>query len=146
MEVRSELDSVTTPRPYWKCLMYAPSSRAFKVPPRVEHSRGACAFGRNSIRSRQKKWPACVDLQASKKSKGLQEQQSHTYSIMRNPPHPSDIPLFYWVWNELPRTVWPELESREAGNTLNLREKKSNRRAEFAKAWSWTLCRASRTS
>src|SRR5579863_6834654 len=36
MEVRSEFDSVTTPRPYWKCLMYAPSSRAFKVPPRVE--------------------------------------------------------------------------------------------------------------
>jgi hypothetical protein len=33
--------------------------------------------GRNSAGSSPKKWPASVDLQASKKSKGLQEQQSH---------------------------------------------------------------------
>jgi hypothetical protein len=33
--------------------------------------------GRKSAGSSPKKWPASVDLQASKKSKGLQEQQTH---------------------------------------------------------------------
>jgi hypothetical protein len=39
----------------------------------------------------QKKWPASVALQASKKSKGLQEQQSQPYSNTLRPQRPSDI-------------------------------------------------------
>src|SRR6266851_4886042 len=62
--------------------MYAPSSSAFKVPPRVEHTCRDWALGRNLTHPCPKKLPASVDLQASKKSKGLQEQQSHCDSNM----------------------------------------------------------------
>jgi hypothetical protein len=43
--------------------------------------------GRNSAGSSPKKWPASVDLQASKKSKGLQEQQSHLHHFNMAPVH-----------------------------------------------------------
>ena len=40
IEVRSLSDSVITPRPYWKCLMYCPSGSAFNEAPKTD---GACA-------------------------------------------------------------------------------------------------------
>jgi hypothetical protein len=48
--------------------------------------------GRNSPEPSPKKWPASVDLQASKKTKGLQEQQSQRHSNMPSPPYPNNIP------------------------------------------------------
>src|ERR1700681_2813281 len=86
MEVRSEFDSVTTPRPYWKCLMYAPSSRAFKG----SSWRGTHLDGGQPHRWVPKKEPASVNLQASKKSKGLQEQQSQAHF---NTPLPSSLTI-----------------------------------------------------
>src|SRR6202046_4136674 len=40
IEVRSLSDSVITPRPYWKCLMYCPSGSAFNGAPKTD---AACA-------------------------------------------------------------------------------------------------------
>src|ERR1700683_4561019 len=37
MEVRSWSDSVITPKPYWKCLIYCPSGRAFNRAPRPKN-------------------------------------------------------------------------------------------------------------
>src|SRR6476646_2530824 len=85
MEVRSELDSVTTPRPYWKCLMYAPSSRAFK---------GSSWRGTHLDEGQPHRWvpkkSLQMNLQASKKSKRLQEQQSQAYF---NTPLPSSLTI-----------------------------------------------------
>src|SRR6202041_420771 len=36
IEVRWLSDSVTTPKPYWKCLMYCPSASAFNGAPRIK--------------------------------------------------------------------------------------------------------------
>jgi len=36
IQLLSASDSVTTPRPYWKCLKYAPSWRAFIKPPETQ--------------------------------------------------------------------------------------------------------------
>jgi hypothetical protein len=92
-----------------------------------------------------KKWPASVDLQASKESKGLQEQQSHTDS---NTPVPRILTISSnSIGDEascraLRSPRWGEKER----NKFNLQVKRSNRRAKFAEAWSWTPYRASRTS
>src|ERR1700733_7572566 len=39
IEVRSLSDSVMTPKPYWKCLMYCPSGSAFNEAPKTDVAR-----------------------------------------------------------------------------------------------------------
>src|SRR5580704_3956003 len=63
--------------------MYAPSSSAFKMPPRVEHTWRDWNQGDKFTRPYPQKRPASVDLQASKKSKGLQVQQFQYHSNTR---------------------------------------------------------------
>ena len=123
-----------------------------------------------------KKWPASVDLQAFKNSKGLQEQQSQSQS---NTPAPhfltismkrirtANAPFSAFKCasrNPLLQTILcqgrPEIGLRMAGpnplsavplgkevkKLVNSQEKRSNRRVESAKASFSILSRASRTS
>ena len=147
------------------------------MPPRVEHTWRARAFGRNSASTCPKKWPASVDLQASKKSKGLQEQQSQHHSNTPTPhvlaisikwihaaaaqfPH-KIVPIRFrgsklhaargvqrldWESQEPPFNQRPHSANKEVMKSFNSPEKRSNRRAEFARASSSILSRASRIS
>src|ERR1700674_2090686 len=71
-----------------------------------ELSRCLLAWNAFGIRGRRpqfrriepKKWPASVDLQASKKSKGLQEQQSHLVYFNTLAPHSLTISATGFTW------------------------------------------------
>jgi hypothetical protein len=123
-----------------------------------------------------KKRPASVDLQASKKSKGLQEQQSPIY--FNTPPlHSLTISMAEFslltpnflmnmrLWastaandnwqghslsrlglQELQSKLWPYSANKESKNSVNSLEKRSNRMAKFAGASYSILFRASHIS